>query len=183
MPGQQRPPSDQSTTIRPERPADIPSIRALHEAAFGGPFEGGLVDALRAGDHWIEGGSLVAMEADGALVGHVLLSRGWLTADDGSARPTWMLGPIGVRPDRQAQGIGTGLMRAAIDLAVERGQQVICLLGHDTYYPRFGFEPAWAIGIVPPDPAWSDAHWMALRLPGWAPDVRGVARYPPPFGV
>ena len=48
--------------IRAERPDDIPVIRALHDEAFGGTVEGSLVDALRGGDHWIEGGSLVATD-------------------------------------------------------------------------------------------------------------------------
>ena len=129
----------------------------------------------------IEGGSLVATDAHDVVVGHVLLSLGWLARDADEGRPVWMLGPIGVRPAHQRQGIGGALMRSAIDLAVERGQPVICLVGHDTYYPRFGFESGRSLGILPPNPDWSDAHWMALRLPAWTPDIRGTARYAPEF--
>ena len=59
---------------------------------------------------------------------------------------------------------------------------MIVLLGHDTYYPRFGFESARALGIQPPQP-WSDAHWMALRLPAWTREVRGTMRYAPAFDI
>jgi putative acetyltransferase len=173
--------NDLPVTIGPEGPGDAPGIRALHDEAFRGPVEGAIVDALRGTEDWIEGGSIVALDTDGSLVGHVLLSIGWLTRDDGSTRPIWMLGPIGVRPDRQLQGVGAALMRAAITLAIERQQPVICLVGHADYYPRFGFQAARSMGIQPPHPTWADANWLALRLPAWTPDLRGTATFAPPF--
>lgn len=166
--------------VRVERADDADTIRAVNDAAFGGTVEGRIVDDIRGTDRCIESGSLVAEDGDGAILGHLLLSEGDLVGADGTTRRIWMLGPIAVAPDRQRQGIGTALMHAAIDLATERGQPVICLLGHATYYPRFGFVPARSIGIEPPRP-WSDEHWMALRLPAWEPSLRGTARYPPAF--
>lgn len=167
-------------TIRPERPGDEDAIRAVNDAAFEGPVEGRIVDDLRGTDRWIEGGSLVAEAADGTIVGHLLLSEGELVAADGSVRRIWMVGPVAVEPAGQRQGIGTALMREAIALAAARRQPLLCLLGHAGYYPRFGFEPARAIGIDPPRP-WPDPNWMALRLPDWDPSLRGVARFPPAF--
>jgi putative acetyltransferase len=166
--------------IRPERPGEEAAVRAVNEAAFGGPIEAGIVEGIRGTDRWIEGGSLVAT-ASGEIVGHVLLSEGDLLGEHGRVvRRIWMVGPVAVRPDRQRQGIGGALMRAAIDLATTRAQPVLCLLGHAEYYPRFGFEPARGVGINPPRP-WRDANWMALRLPAWDPSLRGVARFPPAF--
>ena len=167
-------------TVRPERDADADAIRAVNDAAFGGPLEGGIVDGIRGTDRWIDGGSMVTEDGTGAIVGHLLLSEGDLVAADGATRRIWMLGPVAVVPAQQRRGIGTALMRAAIALATDRGQPVICLLGHASYYPRFGFEPARAIGIEPPRP-WKDANWLALRLPAWDPDVRGTAHFPPAF--
>lgn len=91
-----------------------------------------------------------------------------------------MIGPVAVLPARQRQGVGGALIRAAVELATERGEPVLCLLGHATYYPRFGFERARALGIDAPRP-WGDEYWMALRLPAWDPSVRGIARFPPAF--
>ena len=167
-------------TIRPERPQDADAIRALNDAAFGGALEGRIVDDIRGTDRWIAGGSLVAVDSGGRIVGHLLLSEGDLETDAGAVRRIWMVGPVAVLPEVQRRGVGAALMRAAIDLATSRGQPVLCLLGHDTYYPRFGFEPARAIGIHPPHP-WRDANWMALRLPAWTSDLRGIARFPPAF--
>jgi predicted N-acetyltransferase YhbS len=169
--------------IRPERPADTHLIRALNAAAFGSPEEARIVEQVRGTDRWIDGGSLVAETPDGTMVGHLLLSEGDLERD-GHSQPIriWLLGPVAVAPDWQRRGIGSALMRAAIWLARERGQPLICLLGHAGYYPRFGFEPARALGLQPPAD-WPDDHWLALRLPGWTPELRGRVRYPPAFDV
>ncbi len=167
-------------TVRPERVGDADAIRAVNDGAFGGTVEGRIVDDIRGTDRWIAGGSLVAEDHAGAVVGHLLLSEGDLVGADGTVRRIWMLGPVAVAAEQQRAGIGSALMEAAIALATERAQPVICLLGHDTYYPRFGFEPARAIGIEPPRP-WGDAHWMALRLPNWDPGMRGTAQFPPAF--
>jgi putative acetyltransferase len=166
--------------VRPERPEDVDRIRQINDEAFGGPSESAIVDGIRGTDRWIDCGSLVAEAGDGALVGHLLLSEGDLVANDDEIRRIWMVGPVAVVPEHQRRGVGGALMRAAIDLATERGEPVLCLLGHATYYPRFGFEPARSIGIEAPRP-WRDANWMALRLPTWDPLVRGLARFPPAF--
>ena len=56
------------TAIRPERPADEEAIRAIDTAAFPGPAEARLVEALR------DAGALTVslmVEQDGAIVGPV----------------------------------------------------------------------------------------------------------------
>jgi putative acetyltransferase len=169
-----------SITIRAELPGEEGEVRAVNHAAFGKPKNDAIVDAIRDTDRWIAGGSLVAIAESGEVVGHALVSEGDLDLADGTTRRIWMLGPVAVRPGRQRQGIGGALVCAAAALATERGQPIVCLLGHATYYPRFGFEPARAIGIAPPRP-WPDESWMALRLPAWTSSVRGVARFPPAF--
>ena len=82
--------------------------------------------------------------------------------------------------DQQRRGVGAALMRAAIEVSRREHQPLICLLGQASYYPQFGFEPARRIGLAPPGP-WPDESWLALRLPGWTPALRGVVRYPPAF--
>lgn len=140
--------------------------------------EGRIVDALRGSPDAVAGMSLVA-EVDGRVVGHCVCSRAWL-----GERPILALGPIGVAPDVQRRGIGTALVRASIAAAEAAGERLIVLLGHPTYYPRFGFRPARALGIDPPVERWPDADWMALRLSRWdqrIPDSRATVRYPAAF--
>lgn len=55
--------------IRPERPGDEAVIRALHGAAFDGPDEGRIIDAVRGSADALPGMSLVA-EVEGEIVGH-----------------------------------------------------------------------------------------------------------------
>ena len=167
-------------TVRAERAGDADAIRAVNQAAFSGPVEARIVDDIRGTDRWIDGGSLVAEDGNGRIVGHLLLSQGDLVADGGLVRRVWMVGPVAVLPEVQRRGVGVALMDAAIDLATKRAQPVLCLLGHADYYPRFGFRPARSLGIDPPRP-WPDANWLALRLPGWEPGVRGVAHFPEAF--
>jgi putative acetyltransferase len=52
--------------------------------------------------------------------------------------------------------------------------------GHPSYYPRFGFERASALGFIAPYPMLDDA-FMVKRLPGYSPDLAGRIVYPPAF--
>jgi putative acetyltransferase len=120
-----------ATQIRDEKPEDAAAIRAVVEAAFPQPAEADLVDQLRAdGDSVI---SLVAVD-DGKVVGHIVFSK--LTA------PFRALGlaPVSVLPDRQNAGIGSRLIQAGLDRAVQDGWQGAFVLGEPEYYCRFGFE-------------------------------------------
>jgi putative acetyltransferase len=169
--------------IRRERPDDAAEVRSLVDAAFApSTLEGRIVDALRSGDRWLAEFALVAVDASGSIVGHVVTSLGKLSTPDGAVGPILALGPLAVSPSVQGQGIGAALMRATIAIAIEQGWPVIVLVGHDTYYPRFGFESAHALGLEPPEP-WDDKHWMALRLPAWTPEVRGTMHYPSAFDI
>lgn len=62
----------------------------------------------------------------------------------------------------------------ALDLAV------VVLLGHTSYYPRFGFVPAARLGIVAADPTWGD-HVQARTLTAWTGENGGEFRYASPF--
>jgi putative acetyltransferase len=124
--------------IREERPGEEAAIRALVAAAFTDhPHSEGtepdIVDRLRAdGDLSL---SLVA-EEDGKIVGHAAYSPAILsTGEEG-----WQaLGPIGVLPGRQGQGIGRALLEAGTAALREQGAKGVVLLGDPALYGRFGF--------------------------------------------
>src|SRR5690349_7318305 len=116
--------------LRPEQVGDEATIYAIHRDAFrrpetpdADPPEAPLVDELRASDAWIPELSIVAIEDD-VIVGHVVCSRS--TIDD--SIPVLGLGPIGVVPARQNDGIGQALVRAVIAAAEARGERLVGLL-------------------------------------------------------
>ncbi|MEZ0292636.1 MAG: GNAT family N-acetyltransferase [Solirubrobacteraceae bacterium] len=164
--------------IRPELADDAPAIRALQLAAFApSRLEADIVDGLRADGDLVR--SLVAVQ-DGELAGHVAISRAQVAPPDGAPVEVLALGPIGVLPERQGRGLGSALMRATLAAAAATPWPLIALLGHAEYYPRFGFEPAGALGLDCPYPA-APEHWMAYRLPAYDAALRGAFRYAPAF--
>lgn len=165
-------------TTRPEGPEDIPAVRAVNVAAFPSEQEADLVDALRADPAWIPGLSVVAEAPDGTVVGHALLTR--CLVDEA---PALALAPVAVAPGHQRTGAGSAVVRAALDAARERGEDLVLVLGHPDYYPRFGFAPASGLGIRAPFDV-PDEAMMALRLRSdGAGAPTGVIRYPAPFGI
>lgn len=130
--------------IRPEEPADIQRIYAIEAAAFQRPDEADLVNRLRdAGAVWL---SQVAL-LDGSIVGHALYSMA--TVSDGAAVHEYpALGPIAVAKAWQKQGIGAKLIQAGLRAAKDAGYSLMFLVGHPTYYPRFGFQPAQPLGFT-----------------------------------
>jgi putative acetyltransferase len=165
--------------IRRESPADQRAISAVHNAAFSTgdgkvTIEAVLVDELRAAGDTIPALSLVA-EIDGGVVGHVLGSAGSL-----GERPALGLGPLGVLPDRQRQGVGSALMHAVLAAADALDWPFAVLLGDPRFYRRFGFRRADTLGVFPPDPAWSE-HFQIRTLAAWTSEIRGVFRYAPAF--
>ena len=166
--------------IRQEAAADFDAIDSVHRAAFadqapaGEPVEVNLVRLLRNDAGWVPGLSLVAEHA-GTLVGHVVCTEGSLC---GAAAVG--LGPIGVLPEHQNLGVGGALMHAVLGAADALGYDVVLLLGHLGYYPRFGFVPADTIGVTPTNPDWGD-HFQARPLSAWTSSVRGTFHYAKPF--
>ena len=114
-------------------------------------------------------------EDDGAIVGHVMLTR----MEMGEYRP-FQLSPLSVAPSHQNRGIGSALTREALRLADEGREPLVLVLGHPTYYPRFGFEAAAPLGLDAPRD-FGDA-WMAVKLTAYDPGVRGRVVFPPAFG-
>jgi putative acetyltransferase len=161
--------------IRRETPADVDAIRAVTTAAFPEPVEARLVDELRADPGWLPALSLVAVDPDGAVVGHVVVTRGRI----GSA-PALGLGPLSVRPDRQRSGVGSALVHAVLGAADALDEPLVALLGNPAYYHRFGFRPSTEHGIDPPVADWQP-HFQVRTLAAHDPLVRGTFVYAEPF--
>lgn len=165
-----------NVAIREESSSDVAAIHAVTAAAFlNAPHadhtEQFIVDALRKANALTV--SLVAEQA-GAIVGHVAVSP--VTVSDGSS--DWYgLGPISVIPELQGQGIGSLLMRGALQRLRQMGAAGCVLLGDPAYYSRFGFkiEPGMVLPDVPPE--------YFQVLPFGSPLPHGVVTYHESFRV
>jgi putative acetyltransferase len=94
--------------------------------------------------------------------------------------PIAALGPMAVLPAWQGRGVGSQLVRAGLDVCRAAGYDLVIVLGHRDYYPRFGFQPAPPLGI-----RWehgADRNFMVQALrPGALAGAGGVVRYRPEF--
>lgn len=165
--------------IRAETPADHDEIGAVADAAFGRATEARMVEAIRASDGFVPELSLVA-EQDGRILGHVMLSYVQL---EGTDTRLIELGPLSVAPEHQRRGVGSALVQESLRLAEARGEPLVLVLGHPTYYPRFGFRPASELGIQPPDPSIPNEAFMAIPLAEYDPDLQGQVVFPAAYSI
>jgi putative acetyltransferase len=129
-------------SIRRERERDIPAVRAVNVAAFGSPTEADIVDMLRPMAGVI---SLVA-EEDGELTGHIMFSP--VRVAGAPTLRAMALAPMAVAPRCQRNGIGSALVREGLEECRRAGADAVFVVGHPSYYPRFGFTPAGALGFT-----------------------------------
>lgn len=124
--------------IRHETVQDYAAIGDLNAQAFDGqPMVGYLVSMLRHYKHFDPELSIVA-EIDGQIVGHVLFTPRVIRLL-GQDMQTVNLSPIAVDPAHQGKGIGGAIIQAGHDAARAKGYALSVLVGHPTYYPRFGY--------------------------------------------
>ena len=167
--------------VRAERPDDVAAIRRVHDAAFGGPAEGRLVDALRGAGCFAPDLSLVAVTADGEVVGHVLF--GTIAVEvDGRDVPAVALAPLAVLPVHQRTGIGTLLVQEGLRRLALLDCSAVIVVGDPAYYGRFGFSQALAAPLASP---YAGPHQQALELSvGVLSGARGGrVSYPAPFSA
>lgn len=87
-----------------------------------------------------------------------------------------MLGPLAVDPSVKSAGIGSALMRHAIEEARRLGHGAILLVGDAPYYARFGFSADRTGSLAMPGPYERD-RLLALELvPGALDCATGVLR-------
>ena len=148
--------------IRPERLADYAEIASLHTRAFGNRTGEPLVVALHRQRRVFDPELSLVAEIDGHLVGHALFSPHQIRLL-GTTVPAVNLAPIAVQPAYQGQGIGGQLITEGHAIAASKGYSVSFLLGHPTYYPRFGYQTH----------AYGSSH-LALLLEGYSPELLDV---------
>jgi len=157
--------------IREETGDDYAGIKTLDYAHD-------VIEKLRASGLKVV--SLVAVEGD-AVIGHVLFSK--LAVEvDGRAVKAVSLAPLAVVPGRQRQGVGSKLTNEGLDMLRKKQFEAVIVLGHTTYYPRFGFTADLARHLA--SPFRGNPSFMGLELvPGALAGEKGCVTYPPAFGI
>ena len=150
-------------TLRTQQnPDDLEAIRAVNDAAFDRHGQTGAFDEFRANRN--DNISMIAVAAD-RVIGHVLFTPVSLKTDNGTIAGMG-LGQLAVLPEFQRQGIGQQLAHAGLDRLRADGCSFVIVVGHATYYPRFGFEPGKAHGLK--------CQWESI------PDDSFMVLYPDP---
>ena len=166
-----------SQVVREEQPGDWQHVRKVNEAAFERSDEADLIDRLRQ-----EGVVLLSLVAElgSQIVGHIMFSRMTVETAQGPVAAV-SLAPMAVLPDRQGRQVGSQLVRRGLAELRDRGEQIVIVLGHEKYYPRFGFSPEKARRLVSPFPP---EAFMALELSkGALASLDGTVKYPRAFGL
>jgi len=170
--------------IRQEKPSDYDVVFKTIEKAFKSEkysdgTEQFLVERLRKSVAFIPELSIVA-EANNKIVGHILLTK-LKIRNTKNVFDSLALAPVSVLPLHQGNGIGTKLILQAHSKAAEIGYQSIMVLGHEDYYPKFGYQQADTFGIEFPFDA-PQKNCMAIELvKNGLHNVSGLVEYPKEF--
>ena len=162
---------------RPDTRDDHDAIHRVIQLAFERRNEADLVDALRlkASPHI----SLVAV-IDEHVVGHIFFSL--VSVESPSADFNAMgLAPMAVLPEHQNRGVGTQLVREGLKECGRLGHDIVVVLGHPNYYPRFGFGPASLKGLRGEYDVPDEVFMVTELTPGALAGRHGLVKYHPEF--
>lgn len=174
-------------TIRKEEEKDYGEVFKLIERAFreikhSDHQEHFLVEKLRKSEAFIPELSLVAENENGILAGHILFTKLKIESDSETFE-SLALAPVSVSPEFQNQGIGGQLIREGHLIAQRLGNQSVILIGHENYYPKFGYEKTSNFGISFPFKI-PEENGMAIELvKDGLKNKKGMVKYPKEFGI
>lgn len=162
--------------IRQEEQKDYKEVyqvvkEAFEKEEYSDKDEHNLVERLRKSQAFIEELSLVA-EIEGEIVGHIMFTEIKIGSHTALA-----LAPVSVSPDQQGLGIGSKLIIRGHEIAKELGYKAVVLLGHEGYYPRFGYKKASDYNIKAPFEV-PDENFMVVELiEDGLKDIEGTVEY------
>jgi predicted N-acetyltransferase YhbS len=151
--------SQAAFSIEQEKALDIYAREALLDRAMGPGRKRKSSEKLRRGRQPAEGLAFSARDAFGNLIGTVRL---W-NVITGSGVSALLLGPLAVAPEHKGAGVGSALMRHAVDEAKRLEHGAILLVGDAPYYARFGFSAEKTGDMSMPGP-FEKARFLALEL-------------------
>lgn len=154
-------------SIRLEEENDYRNVEYLTREAFWNIYKPGCVEHLivhkiRKVPAFVQELCFVAYDND-KIVGNIIYSKAKVINSKDHEFEVLCMGPIGVLPSYQGQGIGSLLMNYSIEKAKQLGHKAIIIFGNQNYYQRFGFINAQEYGI---QTSWGEnfEEFMALEL-------------------
>jgi putative acetyltransferase len=166
--------------IRQENKGDIKEVFEINSLAFGRENEAKLVNLLRNSDTFVPELSLIAT-IDGKIVGYILFTRIKIVDNNHNEFDSLALAPLAVKPDNQKKGIGGQLIRAGLDKAKELNFKSVVVLGHQNYYPKFGFVQTSKWNIKSPFNSPTETFMGLELIEGGLNGVSGTVKYPKEF--
>lgn len=150
--------------IKKATDSDLNDVLHIETEAFGHSKESNLVNSLLNDDSAKPLLSLLAID-DGVAVGHILFTKVRITGNE-DALSAMILAPLAILPEAQGKGVGGNLIKEGLRKLYRSKVDLVFVLGHPEYYPRFGFKPAGAQGFEAPYPipAKDASAWMVQEL-------------------
>src|SRR6476619_1386757 len=120
-------------TVLPETAADAPAVERLHERTFGpGRF-------ARTAFRIREGRAHTLDLSFTARIGTLMVGSVRLTPICIGETPALLLGPLTVEPPFRSHGVGTALVKRALQEAKNGGHKLVVLVGDEPIYAKCGF--------------------------------------------
>lgn len=167
--------------LRQETKEDFQEVFEVNQIAFQQNNEARLVEALRKNPEvFIPELSILAIK-NKKVVGHILFTKIKIKDLDGNTNESLGLAPIAVRPEFQNRGIGGKLIQKGFEVAKSLGFQSVIVLGHEHYYPKFGFLPAQNWKIKPPFEVSSNVFMAIELVKDGLKNISGTVMYPKEF--
>jgi putative acetyltransferase len=163
--------------IRSENISDYPNIAEVNTLAFGTEKEAKLIEIIRLSNGYIPQLSLVA-EIENNIIGYIMFSYIHLMGKEKLS--VLSLAPMAVHPKWQKQGIGKKMLKTGLQLADERGEALVIVLGYPQVYTPFGFQPSTNYQIESPFDVPEDV-FMVKPLSAYEEKYNGKVIYPPAF--
>lgn len=88
---------------------------------------------------------------------------------------------MAVKSEFQKSGIGGQLIKKGFDKAREMNFKSVIVLGHEKYYPKFGFEPTTKWGINAPYDVPTNVFMGLELVEDGLKNISGVVQYPKEF--
>ncbi len=168
-------------SIRMARSKEYKQIFEVVSKAFKQDNEARLVEALRKAPSFVPELELIALSKK-AIIGHILFTKVIIKGETKEFE-VLSLAPLSVLPSHQNQGIGSSLTIKGLEECKRLNFGIVNVLGHPTYYPRFGFKPASLYGIKALFEAPDEAFMIMELVPGALKGVSGVLIYPKTFDI